>query len=128
MKKFLIFLATAYVLIGCQNSFNRQEPIRVVVRDLVEKTDKYIIERRMYYTLDSVVVDTIPKNQTSFSLPEPNENYIPDDVVDLNDLLPYDENDDTDYNYTELNEDEVKFLEEQGIYWDEKIGYWRKKR
>lgn len=128
MKKFLIFLATAYVLIGCQNSFNRQEPIRAVVRDLVEKTDKYIIERRMYYTLDSVVVDTIPKNQTSFSLPEPNENYIPDDVVDLNDLLPYDENDDTDYNYTELNEDEVKFLEEQGIYWDEKIGYWRKKR
>lgn len=128
MKKFLIFLATAYVLIGCQNSFNRQEPIRVVVRDLVEKTDKYIIERRMYYTLDSVVVDTIPKNQTSFSLPEPKENYLPDDVVDLNDLLPYDENDHTDYNYTELNEDEVKFLEEQGIYWDEEIGYWRKKR
>lgn len=82
----------------------------------------------MYYTLDSVVIDTIPRNHTSFSLPEPRENYLPDDVVDLNDLLPYDENDHTDYNYTELNEDEVKFLEEQGIYWDEEIGYWRKKR
>lgn len=100
----------------------------VVVKNLVKKTNRYIVERRMYYTLDSVVVDTIPKNQTLFSLPEPNGNYIPDDVVDLNDLLPYDENDETDYNYTELNEDEVKFLEEQGIYWDEKIGYWRKKR
>lgn len=127
MKKFLILFTAIFLLIGCHNDFKREEPVRVVVRDLIKKTDEYIIERRMYYTLDSVVIDTIQRNNNStLHIPSAEINNIPDDVVDLNDILSSGTDDPTDYNYTELSEEEWKYLDSLGVYWDDELGYWRK--
>ena len=126
MKKLLIFCLSLFLITACQPNFNREEPIRVVVKDLIEKTDGYIVERRMYYTLDSVVIDTIQRNQSSLHIPESYLNNVPDDVVDLNDIFSSGEDDPTDYNYTELSEEEWKYLDSLGVYWDDELGYWRK--
>lgn len=127
MKKLFIFCLSLFLITACRSNFNREEPIRVVVKDLVEKTDGYIVERRMYYTLDSVVIDTIQRNnQSSLHIPESYLNNVPDDVVDLNDIFSSREDDSTDYNYTELEESEWQYLDSLGVYWDEDLGYWRK--
>lgn len=129
MKKLLIFCLSLFLITACHPDFNRKEPIRVVVKDLVEKTDGYIVERRMYYTLDSVVIDTIQiNNQSSLHIPESYLNNVPDDVVDLNDIFSSGEDDPTDYNYTELEESEWQYLDSLGVYWDEDLGYWRKRK
>ena len=127
MKKFLILFAAIFLLTGCYNDFKREEPVRVVIRDLIQKTDEYRIERRMYYTLDSVVIDTIQRdNNSTLYIPSAEINNVPDDVVDLNDILSSGADDSTDYNYTELSEEEWRYLEEKGVYWDDELGYWRK--
>lgn len=127
MKKFLILFTAIFLLISCHSDFKREEPVRVVVRDLIKKTDEYIVERRMYYTLDSVVIDTIQRNNNStLHIPSAEINNIPDDVVDLNDILSSGTDDPTDYNYTELSEEEWKYLDSLGVYWDDELGYWRK--
>lgn len=100
MKKLLIFCLSLFLITACRPNINREEPIRVVVKDLVEKTKEYIVERRMYYTLDSVVIDTIQRNnKSSLHIPEPHLNNVPDDVVDLNDIFSSGEDDPTDYKY-----------------------------
>lgn len=127
MKKFLILFAAIFLLTGCYNDFKREEPVRVVIKDLIQKTDEYRIERRMYYTLDSVVIDTIQRdNNSTLYIPSAEINNVPDDVVDLNDILSSGADDSTDYNYTELSEEEWGYLEEKGVYWDDELGYWRK--
>ena len=127
MKKFLILFAAIFLLTGCYNDFKREEPVGVVIRDLIQKTDEYRIERRMYYTLDSVVIDTIQRsNNSALHIPESYLNNVPDDVVDLNDIFSSGDNDPTDYNYTELSEEEWKYLDSLGVYWDDELGYWRK--
>lgn len=129
MKKFLILFTAIFLLIGCHNDFKREEPVRVVVRDLIKKTDEYIVERRMYYTLDSVVIDTIQRNNNStLYIPSAEINNVPDDVVDLNEILSSGTDDPTDYNYTELSEEEWKYLDSLGVYWDDELGYWRKRK
>lgn len=129
MKKFLILFTAIFLLIGCHNDFKREEPVRVVVKDLIKKTDEYIVERRMYYTLDSVVIDTIQRNNNStLYIPSAEINNVPDDVVDLNEILSSGTDDPTDYNYTELSEEEWKYLDSLGVYWDDELGYWRKRK
>ena len=129
MKKLLIFCLSLFLNTACRPNFNREEPRGVVVKNLVEKTDGYIVERRMYYTLDSVVIDTIQiNNQSSLHIPESYLNNVPDDVVDLNDIYSSGEDDPTDYNYTELEESEWQYLDSLGVYWDEYLGYWRKRK
>ena len=111
MKKFLILFAAIFILTGCYNDFKREEPVRVFIS----------------YTLDSVVIDTIQRSDNStLHILESYLNNVPDDVVDLNDIFSSDDNDPTDYNYTELSEEEWKYLEQKGIYWDDELGYWRK--
>lgn len=129
MKKFLILFAAIFLLTGCYNDFKREEPVRVVIRDLIQKTDEYRIERRMYYTLDSVVIDTIQRsNNSALHIPESYLNNVPDDIVDLNDIFSSGDNDPTDYNYTELEESEWQYLDSLGVYWDEDLGYWRQRK
>lgn len=43
--------------------------------------------------------------------------------VDLNDFLGKNDESETDWNYTELNEKEEKQLHEQGVYYNEEKGY-----
>lgn len=129
MKKLLIFCLSLFFISSCHPDFKRKEPKKVIVKDLVEKTDEYIVERRMYYTLDSVVIDTTQKNnESSLRIPESYVNFIPDDVVDLNEIFSSGEDDPTDYNYTELDESEWQYLDSMGVYWDEDLGYWRQKK
>lgn len=115
MKKFLILFASIFILTGCYNDFKREEHLEEPVRVVIS------------YTLDSVVIDTIQRsNNSSLHIPESYLNNVPDDVVDLNDIFSSGDNDPTDYNYTELSEEEWKYLEQKGIYWDDELGYWRK--
>jgi hypothetical protein len=52
---------------------------------------------------------------------------IPKDVVDLNDYLS-EPGDGTDWNYTEIDDEQKSHLDSLGIYWDSKTGYWRKRK
>lgn len=52
---------------------------------------------------------------------------IPKDVVDLNDYLS-EPGDGTDWNYTEIDDEQKSHLDSLGIYWDNKTGYWRKRK
>lgn len=129
MKKILMILAAIFLLTGCCDDFKREKSTGIVVRDLIQETDEYIVERRMYYTLDSVVIDTIQSgNNSTLHIPKFQSNNVPDDVVDLNDIFSYGDDDPTDYNYTELCEEEWKYLDSLGVYWDNKSGHWRKKK
>ena len=47
--------------------------------------------------------------------------------ADLNDFLGKNDESETDWNYTELNEEEEKQLHEQGVYYNEEKGYWVKR-
>lgn len=99
MKKFLILFVAIFLF-----TF-------VVIRDLI------------------VVIDTIQRNnQSSSHISEYYLNNVPDDVVDLNDIFSSGDNDPTDYNYTELEESEWQYLDSLGVYWDEDLGYWRKRK
>ena len=103
MKKLLIFCLSLFLITACSPNFNREEP-RVVVKDLVEN------------------------NQSSLHIPESYFNNVPDDVVDLNDIFSSEKDNPTDYNYTELEESEWQCLDSLGVYWDEDLGYWRKRK
>lgn len=51
-----------------------------------------------------------------------------DERVDLNDILGCPEDTMTDWNYTEIDEDEWKYLDSIGVYWDEKSNCYRKRK
>ena len=51
---------------------------------------------------------------------------LPEDAVDLNDIFgKYDP--DTDWNFTELDEEDWDYLRKLGIYWDDESGCYRKR-
>ena len=75
--------------------------------------------------------DTVPKVKRERSTLEPEilapkVQTVPKDRVDLNDYLG-DPDDETDWNYTEIDDEGAKYLEKIGIYWDSDKGYWRKR-
>ena len=47
--------------------------------------------------------------------------------IDLNDVFSSGADDPTDYNYTELCEDELKYLDSLGVYWSDKLECWATK-
>lgn len=51
-----------------------------------------------------------------------------DERVDLNDILGCPEDTMTDWNYTEIDEDEWRYLDSIGVYWDEKSNCYRKRK
>ena len=52
---------------------------------------------------------------------------MPEDRIDLNDYLGTPD-DGTDWNYTEISEEEQKYLDDLGIYWDSGKEYWTRKK
>lgn len=44
--------------------------------------------------------------------------------VDLNKIFSLGDNDPTDYNYTELGEEGIEYLDSLGIYWSDKLQSW----
>lgn len=126
-----ILLAIVLCLSSCNGDFERKDPRAVTYREKVIDTDTSEIWRNVTYELVSVSYDTVPKVKRERSTLEPEilapkVQTVPKDSVDLNDYLG-DPDDETDWNYTEIDDEEMKYLEKIGIYWDSDKGYWRKR-
>lgn len=120
-----------FLLSGCGEGFKRNDPRSVTYREKVSDTDTSEVWRNVTYELTNVSYDTIPKKERERSTLEPEilapkAKFIPDDRVDLNDYLG-DPNDDTDWNYTEIDDEAMRYLGRLGIYWDKDKEYWRKR-
>lgn len=126
-----ILLAIVLCLYSCNGGFERKDPRAVTYREKVSDTDTSGVWRNVKYELVSVSYDTVPKVRRERSTIEPEilapkVQTVPKDLVDLNDYLG-DPDDETDWNYTEIDDEEMKYLEKIGIYWDSDKGYWRKR-
>lgn len=127
-----VLLAIVLFLTSCNGAFERKDPRAVTYREKVSDTDTSEIWRNVTYELVSVSYDTVPKVRRERSTIEPEilapkVQTIPKDRVDLNDYLG-DPDDGTDWNYTEIDEEAEKYLDDLGIYWDSNKGYWRKRK
>lgn len=126
-----VLLAIVLFFTSCNGAFERKDPRAVTYREKVSDTDTSEIWRNVTYELVSVSYDTVPKVRRERSTIEleilaPKVQTVPKDRVDLNDYLGSPE-DETDWNYTEIDDEEMKYLEKIGIYWDSDKGYWRKR-
>lgn len=127
-----VLLAIVLFLTSCNGAFERKDPRAVTYREKVSDTDTSDIWRNVTYELVSVSYDTVPKVRRELSTIEPEilapkVQTIPKDRVDLNDYLG-DPDDGTDWNYTEIDEEAEKYLDDLGIYWDSDKEYWRKRK
>lgn len=127
-----VLLAIVLFLTSCNGAFERKDPRAVTYREKVSDTDTSEIWRNVTYELVSVSYDTVPKVRRERSTIEPKilapkVQTIPKDRVDLNDYLG-DPDDGTDWNYTEIDEEAEKYLDDLGIYWDSDKEYWRKRK
>lgn len=127
-----VLLAIVLFLTSCNGGFERKDPMAVTYREKVSDTDTSEIWRNVTYELVSVSYDTVPKVRRERSTIEPEilapkVEMIPKDRVDLNDYLG-DPDDGTDWNYTEIDEEAEKYLDDLGIYWDSNKEYWRKRK
>lgn len=127
-----VLLAIVLFLTSCNGAFERKDPRAVTYREKVSDTDTSEIWRNVTYELVSVSYDTVPKVRRERSTIEPEilapkVQTIPKDRVDLNDYLG-DPDDGTDWNYTEIDEEAEKYLDDLGIYWDSNKEYWRKRK
>jgi hypothetical protein len=122
-------LLTLTLFKGC-GQYERKDPKTVVYREKVSETDSTEIWRNVKYELVSVEQDTVrkvtkPRNTLEIAPPKPIP--MPEDRIDLNDYLGTPD-DGTDWNYTEISEEEQKYLDDLGIYWDNNKGYWRQRK
>lgn len=127
----IVFFALLVVLSSCASGYERENPRRVTYREKVGDTEGLEVWRNVVYEFVNVYYDTVRRAGRNSSTIEPEilspeVELIPDDRVDLNDYLGY-PGDGTDWNYTEIDSDAEKYLENLGIYWDTGKGYWRKK-
>lgn len=127
-----ILLGIVLLLTSCNGGYERKDPRAVTYWEKVSDTDTSDIWRNVTYELVSVSYDTVPKVRRERSTIEPEilapkVQTIPKDRVDLNDYLG-DPDDGTDWNYTEIDEEAEKYLDDLGIYWDSDKEYWRKRK
>lgn len=126
-----VLLAIVLFLTICNGAFERKDPRAVTYREKVSDTDTSEVWRNVKYELVSVSYDTVPKVKRERSTLEPEilapkVQTVPKDLVDLNDYLGSPD-DETDWNYTEIDDDQQKYLDSIGVYWDSNKGYWRKR-
>lgn len=127
-----IFLAILIHLFGFNRGFENKGPREVTHRDKVSDTDTSEVWRNVTYGLVSVSYDTVPKVKRERSTLEPEilapkVQTVPKDRVDLNDYLG-NPDDETDWNYTEIDDEAAKYLEKIGVYWDKDKEYWRRRK
>ena len=127
----IIILLSVMLITKCNGAFERKDPRAVTYREKVSDTDTSEIWRNAIYELVNVSYDTVPKVRRERSTIEPEilapkVQTVPKDRVDLNDYLGSPD-DDTDWNYTEIDDDQQKYLDSVGVYWDINKGYWRKR-
>lgn len=126
-----VLLAIVLFLTRCNGGFERKDPRAATYREKVSDTDTSEVWRNVTYELVSVSYDTVTKVRRERSTIEPEilapkVQTVPQDLVDLNDYLGSPD-DETDWNYTEIDDDQQKYLEKLGIYWDSNKEYWRKR-
>ena len=128
----IIILLSVMLIIKCNDGkWDYNDPKAVIKRERISETDSTETWRTVTYRVVEVRVDTVPKVRRERSTIEPEilapkVQTVPKDRVDLNDYLG-DPDDETDWNYTEIDDEEMKYLEKIGIYWDSDKGYWRKR-
>lgn len=127
-----ILLGVVLFLTSRNGGFERKDPREVTHRDKVSDTDTSEVRRNVKYELVSVSYDTVPKVKRERSTLEPEilapkVQTVPKDRVDLNDYLGGPD-DDTDWNYTEIDDEAAKYLEKVGVYWDKDKEYWRRRK
>jgi hypothetical protein len=131
MKRFILFVAFFVVIaMGCNDGKEivRKDPLTITVTDIVNSDDNRIIYRHVRYKFDAVSYDTVEKSN---SLGIDTRSIKPktiDDVIDLNTIFRLNDDDETDYNYTELDDDDWDYLNKIGVYWDSDNGCYRIRR
>lgn len=122
----LIGLSVHLIQSCSKRDIQRPNPTTVGFRELIEKTDDYSVYRDCKYTLESVTYDTVPNRKLStIETPTVQTHPIPD-RVDLNEIFDPRYEGDTDWNYTEIEDEDFHLLDSLGIYWDERYGCYRK--
>ena len=129
----IIILLSVMLIIKCNDDkWDYNDPKAVIKRERISETDTSEIWRNAIYELVNVSYDTVPKVRRERSTIEPEilapkVQTVPKDRVDLNDYLG-DPDDETDWNYTEIDDDQQKYLDSIGVYWDSNKEYWRKRK
>lgn len=120
-------LAVLFLISACGKNVKRPKPTQVVYQETIQEDDTLKIVRTCYYTLDSTQYDTIQKRKAStIERSESSYTNLPEDAVDLNNIFgKYDP--DTDWNFTELDEEDWEYLRKIGVYWDDDRGCYRKR-
>lgn len=120
---------SVYLIQSTSNhEIQRPNPTTVGFRELVEKTDDYSVYRDCKYTLESVTYDTIPNRKLSTIETPAVQTHSISDRVDLNEIFDPRREGNTDWNYTEIDDDDLNRLDSLGIYWDERYGCYRKRK
>lgn len=132
MRKLLPLIgvfAVMFLITACNKNVKRPKPTEVVYQETIQEDDSQKVVRTCYYKIDSTRYDTIAKRQRStIETPSSNEyQNLPDDAIDLNDIFgKYDP--DTDWNFTELDEEDWEYLKKLEVYWDDDAGCYRRKK
>ena len=127
MKRFVLFWVLFAVVISCCDNKRRVErptPVSAQFRQRIYQDRNIRVYRNSYYHLDSVSFDTVRLSQ---NILEGTRERVDNGCIDLNDYLRSSEDDETDYNATELSPEEWQYVESLGIYWNESTGCYCKK-
>ena len=128
MKKLLPLIgvfAALFLITACKKNVKRPKSTQVVYQETIKEDNKLKVVRKCYYTIDSTKYDTIKRKFISIQTAQRYKN-LPDDAVDLNTIFgKYDT--ETDWNFTELDEEDWEYLNRIGVYWDDDAGCYRKR-
>ena len=124
MKRFVLFWLLLLIIAGIiycddRRKVKRPTPISAQFRQLIYQDQDVKVYRNSYYHLDSVQFDTVRLRKSTLDVPR---ERIDNRCIDLNDYLRSSEDDETDYNATELSPEEWRYVESLGIYWNESTG------
>lgn len=128
----VILLLSVMLITKCNDDkWDYNDPKAVIKRERISETDSTEIWRNVRYEIVTISYDTVPKKERERSTLEPailapKVQTVPKDRVDLNDYLGSPD-DETDWNYTEIDDDIQKYLDSIGVYWDKDKEYWRKR-
>ena len=129
MKRFVLSWLLFLILAGIiycddRRKVKRPTPISAQFRQLIYQDQDVKVYRNSYYHLDSVQFDTVRLRESTLDVAR---ERIDNRCIDLNDYLRSSEDDETDYNATELSSEEWQYVESLGIYWNESKGCYCKK-
>lgn len=133
MKKLTLIIGLVILtLFSCSKNpeIKRTEPKSIEYIETLHYDDNSAVYRHSFYSLDSVRYDTVYRHSpTSQILPPTQVRGINHTLgrVDLNDVFG-DCDPNTDWNFTEIDEEGEKYLDSLGIYWNDSYGCYMKRK